>query len=319
MRISKIREADQDELALNHSPDYIKRIASTSGKDTTFLDPDTSTNAFSWEAAIKAVGSLLNLVDGVMSGGVRNGAALVRPPGHHAEYDRAMGFCLFNNIAIAARYALTKYNLDRIAIVDWDLHHGNGTQHAFYDDPRVLFFSTHQYPYYPGSGSIGQVGEGDGKGYTVNVPFVGGAGDKEYAITFYNIALPILREYRPELILVSAGFDAHRKDPLGGMELTKRGYDFMTKALMHVADECCSGKLVATLEGGYNLDALRDSVDLMLTAMATYNSEKCSLPEAPDPTDLHPRIAEAFSGRIRRSKAVLERYSRILGERRKEA
>ena len=289
-----VREADHDELALIHAPGYIRRIESTSGERSTFLDPDTSTNAYSWEAAIKAVGGLLSLVDGVVDGRIRNGVALVRPPGHHAEHDRAMGFCLFNNIAIAARYAMTKHKLQRIAIVDWDLHHGNGTQNSFYDDPGVLFISTHQYPHYPGSGSIGQIGGGVGKGYTVNVPFIGGAGDKEYAIVFHHIVLPVLRMYKPELILVSAGFDAHRKDPLGGMELTRHGYGMMTQALMHAADELCGGRLVVTLEGGYNLDALRNSVDHMLTAMATYDPSKSALSAAPEPNGLHPRITDAL-------------------------
>ena len=289
-----VREATRDELILNHSPVYVGRIEATSGERSTYLDPDTSTNAHSWEAAIKAVGGLLNLVDAVMEGAARNGIALVRPPGHHAEYDRAMGFCLFNNIAIAARYALAKHNLSRVAIVDWDLHHGNGTQHSFYDDPRVLFISMHQYPYYPGTGSVSQIGGGEGKGYTVNIPFIGGAGDVEYTLAFHHVVIPILKAYKPEMIFVSAGFDAHRKDPLGGMGVTRMGYEHMVKVLMHAAAELCSGRLILTLEGGYSLDALHDSVEKLLVAMSTYDPPQDALPDPPNPGDLHPRIVNTF-------------------------
>lgn len=260
------RDATHDEIAYIHEPSYINSIYATKGKSIR-LDPDTSTSPKSYEAAIKAVGGLLNLVDALMEGKIDNGFALVRPPGHHAEKNRAMGFCLFNNIAIAARYATKKHNIKRVIIIDFDLHHGNGTQHSFYRDQDVLYFSTHQYPYYPGTGWIDEVGDGDGRGYTVNVPFSYGMDDNDYIFAFKEVLVPISDMYKPELILVSAGFDAHFNDPLGGMRVTEEGYAAMTNIILSIAQKHCNGRVLYALEGGYGLDGLTKSVRAVIEEM----------------------------------------------------
>lgn len=258
--VLKPRPATQEELELNHSSEYISQVAATAGRPFSSLDLDTTTSEKSWEAAQRAAGGFLVGIDKVMEGEIQNCFALVRPPGHHAEKSKGMGFCLFNNIAIGARYARGKYNLERILIVDWDLHHGNGTQNAFSGDPHVLFFSSHQYPYYPGSGSIGEVGVGEGKGFTVNVPLPGGQGDEDYAAIYRGLLKPIAKEFKPQLILVSAGYDIYYNDPLGAMDVTPKGFAALTSLVMEMAQSCCQGKLVITLEGGYHLGGLRDSV-----------------------------------------------------------
>lgn len=289
-----VRAATEEELAMNHSGRYVQAIAATAGRPHTFLDPDTSTCGDSWDAATKAAGGLMNLVDAVVKGDVRNGFGLVRPPGHHAEWNRAMGFCLFNNVAIAARHALNRHGMKRVAIVDWDLHHGNGTQNAFYEDPRVLFISTHQSPHYPGTGAIRETGHGEGQGYTVNVPLNAGAGDPEYVAIFHLLVTPLLEAFKPELILVSAGFDAHELDPLGGMSLTDQGYEQMVKILMDCAANLCSGRLALTLEGGYDLQALELSVGLVLGALSSYEPDKKRPAAAPSLGSLHPRSARTL-------------------------
>ena len=254
--------------------------------------------------SIRAVGGLFNLLDAVVEGRVRNGFALIRPPGHHAENNRAMGFCLFNNIALAAQYALKHHGMERVAIVDWDLHHGNGTQHSFYNDPRVLFISMHQYPHYPGTGGLREVGGGPGEGFTVNVPMMGGCGDDEYVNVFHMLVAPLLETFRPELILVSAGFDAHDLDPLGGMALTEDGYEKMLQILMHMAAEVCSDRLVLTLEGGYNLRALRESVKRILICLSTYDPSKETVPLQPEIEALD----STFRARLREVLAIQRRY-----------
>ncbi len=251
-------EADKEMLLWIHDASYINRVAATAGKEFTSLDPDTSTSPGSYEAALLAVGGLCRAISMVMAGEMDNAFAFVRPPGHHAERARAMGFCLFNNVAIGARYAQKKLGAEKVLIVDWDLHHGNGTQHSFEEDPTVLYFSTHQYPYYPGSGSLRETGRGQGRGYTVNVPLSVGKGDVEYVGIFERIVKPIAREYSPDLIMISAGFDIYANDPLGGMNVTATGFAGMTRSLMEVAEEVCGGKIVATLEGGYNIQGLRE-------------------------------------------------------------
>ena len=262
------RKAERDELLLVHSLDHIDRIAATEGKSFSSIDPDTSTSPGSYEAALLAAGGLCQAISMVISGELNNAFALVRPPGHHAEKSRAMGFCLFNNVAIGARYAQKIHHIERVLIADWDLHHGNGTQHSFEDDPSVLYFSTHQYPYYPGSGSLEEIGRGRGEGYTVNVPLSVGQGNDEYLDIFERILKPIALDYDPDLILVSAGFDTHKDDPLGGMEMTSKGFAALTGSLMNIANTCCGGKVVITLEGGYNLDGLRNSVKAVLNELA---------------------------------------------------
>ncbi len=259
--------ADIIDIGRNHGDTLIRRVSETSGRRYDYLDQDTATSARSYEAAMLAAGSVIKGVDLLMSGEIDNGFALVRPPGHHAERDRSMGFCLFNNVAIAARHAKNRYNLERIMIVDWDLHHGNGTQFSFYDTSGVLYLSTHQYPYYPGSGALQETGIGEGEGYTVNIPLPGGFGDKEYAAIFNDIVVPIGRSYKPELILISAGFDIYHGDPLGSMSVGPAGFAYMTRTLLNLADEVCNGKLLVTLEGGYNLKGQRDGALAVLSEL----------------------------------------------------
>lgn len=263
------RAATREELEMNHTPSYIDLVASTAGKPYYRLDMDTSTCAKSYEAALWAAGGYLELIKAVMEGKLKNGFALVRPPGHHAEKDRAMGFCLFNNVAIGAYYAIKNFFLQKILIVDWDVHHGNGTQNSFYEDPRVLYFSTHRYGFfYPGTGAATEVGKGKGEGFNVNVPFSTGAGDADYGNIFEKILKPIALEYQPQLILVSAGFDLHYDDPLGGMEVTEKGFSRMVQILMEIADATSQGKLAITLEGGYNVSGQSRSVKEVLKELA---------------------------------------------------
>jgi len=262
------RAASHDEIAYVHTPHYIDYVASTAGKDQVILDPDTVTCPETYEIARLAAGGACNAVDAVLTGETNNAFALVRPPGHHAGAGNSAGFCIFNNVAIAAFHARYVHNIKRILIVDWDLHHGNGTQKTFYADPNVLFFSTHQYPYYPGTGSLVEVGEGAGLGYTVNVPLNRHGGNGTYVAALRKIMAPIARVFNPELIMISAGFDIYFKDPLGGMRVTPAGFAAMARILLNLADECCGGKLVAVLEGGYHVSGLTASVRAMLNEMS---------------------------------------------------
>lgn len=303
------RPASRHELSVIHAARYIEMIESTAGQGHTYLDPDTSACSDTWDAASKAVGALLTLVDAVVAGTIRNGFAFVRPPGHHAEHDRAMGFCFFNNVALAAAYALEHHGMERIAIVDWDLHHGNGTQNAFYEDPRVLFISLHQYPHYPGTGSVRETGHGKGEGYTINVPLGPGAGDAEYLYLFHSIVAPAVEAYRPELMLVSAGFDTHRSDPLGGMTVTEKGYQQMLQVLMHLANELCSDRLILTLEGGYHLNGLREASAVVLETLSQYDPAQEKVPPAPALDQLHPRTVKA----IREVLSVQKNYWNVMG------
>jgi acetoin utilization deacetylase AcuC-like enzyme len=261
------RMAKDEELELIHTRRYIQLVAATASRKYTMLDPDTYACSKSYEAAKLAAGGAMAAVDKVVAGEVDNAFAFVRPPGHHAESDRAMGFCLFNNVAVAASYALQVHKLKRTLIIDWDLHHGNGTQHSFYDRSDVLYFSTHQSPYYPGTGYVTEVGNGAGQGFTVNVPLVAGPGDGEYARIFEEVLEPIAREYKPDLVFVSAGFDIYCQDPLGGMQVTPAGFANLAKIILEFAQATCGGKAVFVLEGGYHLDGLRDSVREVLKTM----------------------------------------------------
>jgi acetoin utilization deacetylase AcuC-like enzyme len=260
------RPASEDELALVHDPALVEQVAATAGRACTILDPDTRTSPGSWEAARVAAGGLIDLCDAVRAGAVDNGVALVRPPGHHAEYGRAMGFCLFNNVAVAAAH-LRERGIGRTVIVDWDLHHGNGTQHLFERDPDVLYVSTHQYPYYPGTGAAEEVGEGAGAGRTLNLPFPAGFGDQEFGRAFDELIMPICRQFAPEFVLVSAGFDCDIRDPLGGLAVTPAGIATMARACAELADECAGGRIVGVLEGGYDLEAIVDGVDALISAL----------------------------------------------------
>ena len=249
-------------IATIHTSGYIEEVKQSSQVGKRYLhSPDTVISARSYEVARLAVGGVLEAIDAVMDGKVKNAFCAVRPPGHHALKNRAMGFCLFNNVAIGARYIQKKYKLSKVLIVDWDVHHGNGTQATFYDDPTVLYFSTHQYPFYPGSGSEREKGTGKGFGYNINVPLPAGCGDKEYKKAFEEILKPKAIEFNPDFVLISAGFDAHKDDPLGGMNVTAKGFAELTKIVKEIAGKCCEGRLVSVLEGGYNLDGLADSVE----------------------------------------------------------
>jgi acetoin utilization deacetylase AcuC-like enzyme len=259
------RAATREQLARVHDTEYLRRIAETAGTATA-LDADTYTSPESYEIALLAAGAVVDAVERVMGGSHRAAMALVRPPGHHAERDRAMGFCLYNNVAVAAAHARAQ-GAAKVAIVDYDVHHGNGTQHIFETDPHVLYISTHQFPYYPGSGAAGEIGREAGRGFTVNVPLEAGAVDEDYQFVFAKLVLPILRQFEPDLLIVSAGFDAHQRDPLGGMRLATESFAAMTMELRAVAEECCRGRLVAAVEGGYDLQAFAASLDAAIDAL----------------------------------------------------
>jgi acetoin utilization deacetylase AcuC-like enzyme len=257
------RPVTREELLRVHTPEYVDGIASTDG-ESVFLDLDTQTSPGSYRAALLAAGGLCAALRSVVEGETSSAFALVRPPGHHAEASAAMGFCLFNNVAVAAAFALARLGLARVLIVDWDLHHGNGTQHTFQRRCDVLYFSTHQYPYYPGTGAFEERGEGEGEGYTINVPLMPGYVDEDFVQILQDVLVPVAEQFQPELVLVSAGFDTHRADPLGGMGVTELGYAAMTRILMDLSDRICHGRLVLALEGGYDVQALADSVTAVL-------------------------------------------------------
>jgi acetoin utilization deacetylase AcuC-like enzyme len=274
------RVAREAELARIHGIEHVSLIKETAGRAVA-LDPDTFTSPRTWDAACMAAGAAVSAVEHVLdSGKGARACALVRPPGHHAERGRAMGFCFFNNIAIAAAHARA-LGLSRVAIVDIDVHHGNGTQWSFYDDPNVLFVSSHQYPYYPGTGAASDIGTGAGAGFTLNLPLSAGATDNDYEAVYARLALPVVSQFRPELILVSAGFDAHMDDPLAGMRLTTRYFGRLMQGIAEVADRCCDGKVVAVTEGGYDLGALAGSLRASIGALV--NEETFDAPEGPSP------------------------------------
>jgi acetoin utilization deacetylase AcuC-like enzyme len=266
------RDAGGDELTRAHAPRYIDKLQQMRGHFVA-LDPETYIAPASVDAATRAAGSAVALVEALLEAPAQRGAtpgghtgvALLRPPGHHATRDTGMGFCILNNIAVAALAALSR-GVSRVAIVDFDVHHGNGTQDIFWEDPRVLFCSLHQWPLYPGTGAADQVGGGEGTGYTVNVPLSEGASDAVYEAAFDELVLPILDEYAPELILVSAGYDAHERDPLAGMKLTRAGYASMARKLAKLAAGSARGRLAFLLEGGYDLSAIETCVAASLLA-----------------------------------------------------
>jgi len=286
------RSALLEELEMIHTTEYISYVESKAEKGGGWLDPDTVMSPKSYEAALYAAGGLMVAVEAVMKGEVDNAFALVRPPGHHAIHDRAMGFCIFNNMAIAAKFALSKFSLNRVLIADFDVHHGNGTQDAFYADPKVLYFSTHQYPFYPGTGWMDETGAGEGEGATVNFPMAAGWGDEEYLRGFNEVLVPVARRFQPQLILVSAGFDAHWTDYLAMMQVSVTGFAQMVMILKELAAELCQGRLVFTLEGGYNLQVVASSIKAVF-AVLLGNSEiddplgKASMARKPEGFDEH--------------------------------
>jgi acetoin utilization deacetylase AcuC-like enzyme len=268
------RAASRSEIALCHDPEYVDLVESTASLSQYALDGDTITSPDSFAVASLATGGFLRLLDSVAAGESSNGFAIVRPPGHHALRNRAMGFCLFNTIAVGAQYLKTAHGAKRIAIVDWDVHHGNGTQEAFYDDASVLFVSAHQYPFYPGTGGVAEVGVKEGTGFTINVPLPAGCGDAEYLRVFRDVVIPAVERFGPEWILVSAGFDPHRQDPLAGMNVTEAGFAQMARAMLQLAETYCGGKIAFLLEGGYDLTALRSSVSGVLETLQQSGGEK---------------------------------------------
>lgn len=262
------REASKDELTLVHDSTYVETILNMDPRGTVMLDPDTAYSPATKTAALKAVGAVLVSVDNIIEGKINRAFCPVRPPGHHAEPARAMGFCIFNNIAVGAAYSVAKKGIAKAAIIDWDVHHGNGTQRAFYADDRVLYISLHQYPHYPGSGTEGETGMGKGEGYTLNIPMRHGAGDSDYRKAFKEKIIPALDEFRPGLIFISAGFDAHMYDPLAGIGLSTEFFGEMTVYLKSSAEKHCAGKIISVLEGGYNLDILKETIKVHLTELA---------------------------------------------------
>ena len=262
------RAASVEELTQVHSLDYVLLIASTARQEFTQLTPDSYACSRSYEAATRAAGAVLAAVDAVADASVRNAFVPVRPPGHHAEVSKANGFCLFNNVALAAEYARAVKGLQRVMIVDWDLHHGNGIQHIFEDDPSVLYLSTHQYPAFPGTGHFLEVGRGRGEGYTINLPLGRGWTDGDYTALFQRLVIPVGLSFKPDLILVAVGFDIHKKDPLGCMRVTEAGFAALTRSMMDLAHVCCQDRLVLVLEGGYDTAALASSVRAVLSELS---------------------------------------------------
>jgi acetoin utilization deacetylase AcuC-like enzyme len=260
------RAAGDEELLRVHTAGHLRALRAAAVRAPLQLDPDTYLGARSLEVAELAAGGLVDLCRAVARGEAQTGLAAVRPPGHHAEADRAMGFCLYNNVAVAARALQAEEGVSRVLILDWDVHHGNGTQHSFEDDPSVLYFSTHQFPYYPGTGAFGEAGIGRGLGATVNVPMPAGCGDAEYVGALQRLFAPVARAFRPDVLLVSCGFDAHRDDPLAAMEVSGAGFLALAAVVRAAADELCGGRLVFALEGGYAMSGLAEGTAAVLEA-----------------------------------------------------
>jgi acetoin utilization deacetylase AcuC-like enzyme len=295
------RAATTEQLARVHDAEYLRTIAATAGRPVAF-DPDTFTSPESTDVALLAAGAAIDAVERVM-GGEGAAFALVRPPGHHAERARAMGFCLYNNIAVAAAHART-LGASRVAIVDYDVHHGNGTQHMFEDDPSVLYISTHEYPQYPGTGAADEAGRGRGLGCTVNLPLEAGAVDEDYRVVFAEVVLPVLRQFKPDVLLVSAGFDGHERDPLAGMRLTTEAFRAMTTELRNVAIECCAGRIALIAEGGYDLQALHECLTAAIDALAASPSRATW----PEPSSVAPSRGHNAA---RAAMAALSQYWRF--------
>ncbi len=264
MRRMEGRTATEDELLLCHTAEYLQTVRRDVESGRPYLSTgDTDITPNSWEVAARAAGGVLNAVDAVLTGAARNAFCAVRPPGHHASASRGMGFCLFNNVAIAARHAQSRHGVGRVLIVDWDVHHGNGTQDIFYRDPSVFFFSTHQWPLYPGTGRADETGDGPGEGTTMNFPFPAGSGRSEILGAVENHLLPAAARFRPDLVLISAGFDSRAGDPLGSFTLTDEDFASLTRAVMGIG----GGRVVSVLEGGYNLDGLASSSSAHVAAL----------------------------------------------------
>ncbi|MFC1624086.1 histone deacetylase [Candidatus Omnitrophota bacterium] len=267
LRLVEPGSASIEDITLVHPRDYVSSIKDKCRDGCTNLDADTVISEKSFEAALFAAGAVMKGIDLIFDGEIDNAFCMVRPPGHHARPSQAMGFCLFNNVAIAARFIQKKYKLNRILILDWDVHHGNGTEEIFYKDPSVFYISLHQYPHYPGTGSKEDIGEGKGKGFNLNIPMPSGSGDTDYINAFQDVIAPALKEFKPEFILISAGFDGHKDDPLSTINLTEDGYKRMTEILKAMASTYTGNKLLSVLEGGYNLLSLSNSIEQHLLAL----------------------------------------------------
>lgn len=289
--------ATNEQICAVHTPDHLTRVKNLVARGGGHFDPDTYANARSLDAALLAAGALVRAVDAVMAHEIDNAFALVRPPGHHATANRAMGFCLFNNIAVAAQHLLDAHKLERVLIVDFDVHHGNGTQDIFYDSPRVLYCSTHQFPHYPGSGDWREIGEGEGRGFTVNVPLLPRVGDEGFRKVFDELFFPLAERYRPQFVLVSAGYDAHWSDPLAAENLSIAGYGAISRTLVEIAEDFCDGRIVFTLEGGYNLPALAHGVAASFYALL-------GDVEIPDPLGPAPRGSRAIDEMLEQLKGI---------------
>ena len=269
LHLLKPKLAEENWIETVHEHSYIRRAEEASRKGYRFLDSlDVGISQESFQTALLAAGGALTLADHIVDGTLKNGFALLRPPGHHAEHDTAMGFCLFNNIAILAKYLQKHHGFDKVLILDWDVHHGNGTQHTFEEDPSVLYISLHQYPFYPGTGAASETGVGRGRGATLNCPMPAGAADEDYKHSFQEKILPKINEFKPDVILISAGFDAHAADPLAQICLSTDCFGWMTARMMEMADKYSNGKIISLLEGGYNLEELPRSVAKHLAVLA---------------------------------------------------
>ncbi len=263
----KPRAATVTEVSAIHSTSQIEQVAEIARSGGEYLDPDTYVSSDSYEAALNAAGAPLTAIDLIMDKKADNAFCLVRPPGHHATPEKGMGFCLFNNVAIAAKYIQSKYSLDRIVIIDWDVHHGNGTQDAFYDDPSVMYFSMHRYPFYPGTGAEEETGKDSGSGFTINIPLSYNTEPQEYLKFFEEILEKRIKPFKPQFILISSGFDAYRLDPISGLSLEASDYNKLTKLTQNVAKYCCDGRIVSCLEGGYHLLDLPKCIEEHLNSL----------------------------------------------------
>ena len=281
------REATEEEILRIHSRDHYGLIAKTAARAPAQLDPDTFVSRRSLEVAKLAAGSTVDLALRVARREAAYGIAAVRPPGHHAEAGRPMGFCLFNNVAIAARALQVELGLDKILILDWDVHHGNGTQHSFENDPSILYLSMHQFPHYPGTGRFDEAGSGAGLGATLNLALPPGCGDEEYIGLAHRVVVPVAQRFAPEMILVSCGFDAHRDDPLAAMNVSATGYREMTGVVARLAAELCGGRLAFVLEGGYSISGLEEGTDAVLEALCDPGPVSLAPPQASEGSTLH--------------------------------
>ena len=285
----KSRSATENEIVQCHTKKYFDYLKQYSEQGGGYLDPDTYSNEYSFKAASIAVGTSIDLTNAIIKGELNNGFALLRPPGHHALSNRSMGFCLFGNISIAAKSALKQSGIEKIAIVDFDVHHGNGTQALVGENPNILFISTHQYPFYPGTGNVRDIGSGGAEGTIINIPLQAGVGDLSFKLIYEEIVIPALRRIKPDLVLVSAGYDAHRDDPLANLNMSLTGFNWISRELINLANEICSGKIVFFLEGGYNLEVLSNGVSNTIKGLLGINSfeDPLLMQEDPEPDISH--------------------------------